>query len=327
MEYTKALADLIEEFNKFPGVGPKSAQRMAFSVLKKSTEQNQKFIEIVRRAKNEIKQCEICFNLCSDTICEICQDSRRNKSIICIVEEVKDLIAIEKTKEFRGTYHVLGGLISPLDGISSADLNIEPLLERIKGHFDNDPRGLAGTDIQGLRSSKNLSLPGVNDDFESKYNAEDSQPNNDSRGLAGADIQGLRSSKNLSLPGVNDDFESKHNAEDSQPNNDSRGLAGADIQGLRSSKNLSLPGVNDDFESKHNAEDRFLQDPLELVFAISPSTEGEATILYLKKVIKRLELDDNIQMSRLAYGLPLGADLDYADELTIVKALEARVKL
>ena len=259
---------------------------MAFSVLKKSTEQNQKFIEIVRRAKNEIKQCEICFNLCSDTICEICQDSRRNKSIICIVEEVKDLIAIEKTKEFRGTYHVLGGLISPLDGISSADLNIEPLLERIKGHFDNDPRGLAGTDIQGLRSSKNLSLPGVNDDFESKYNAEDSQPNNDSRGLAGADIQGLRSSKNL-----------------------------------------SLPGVNDDFESKHNAEDRFLQDPLELVFAISPSTEGEATILYLKKVIKRLELDDNIQMSRLAYGLPLGADLDYADELTIVKALEARVKL
>lgn len=245
MEYTKALADLIEEFNKFPGVGPKSAQRMAFSVLKKSTEQNQKFIEIVRRAKNEIKQCEICFNLCSDTICEICQDSRRNKSIICIVEEVKDLIAIEKTKEFRGTYHVLGGLISPLDGISSADLNIEPLLERIKGHFDNDPRGLAGTDIQGLRSSKNL----------------------------------------------------------------------------------SLPGVNDDFESKHNAEDRFLQDPLELVFAISPSTEGEATILYLKKVIKRLELDDNIQMSRLAYGLPLGADLDYADELTIVKALEARVKL
>ena len=286
MEYTKALADLIEEFNKFPGVGPKSAQRMAFSVLKKSTEQNQKFIEIVRRAKNEIKQCEICFNLCSDTICEICQDSRRNKSIICIVEEVKDLIAIEKTKEFRGTYHVLGGLISPLDGISSADLNIEPLLERIKGHFDNDPRGLAGTDIQGLRSSKNLSLPGVNDDFESKYNAEDSQPNNDSRGLAGADIQGLRSSKNL-----------------------------------------SLPGVNDDFESKHNAEDRFLQDPLELVFAISPSTEGEATILYLKKVIKRLELDDNIQMSRLAYGLPLGADLDYADELTIVKALEARVKL
>ena len=286
MEYTKALADLIEEFNKFPGVGPKSAQRMAFSVLKKSTEQNQKFIEIVRRAKNEIKQCEICFNLCSDTICEICQDSRRNKSIICIVEEVKDLIAIEKTKEFRGTYHVLGGLISSLDGISSADLNIEPLLERIKGHFDNDPRGLAGTDIQGLRSSKNLSLPGVNDDFESKYNAEDSQPNNDSRGLAGGDIQGLRSSKNL-----------------------------------------SLPGVNDDFESKHNAEDRFLQDPLELVFAISPSTEGEATILYLKKVIKRLELDDNIQMSRLAYGLPLGADLDYADELTIVKALEARVKL
>ena len=286
MEYTNALADLIEEFNKFPGVGPKSAQRMAFSVLKKSTEQNQKFIEIVRRAKNEIKQCEICFNLCSDTICEICQDSRRNKSIICIVEEVKDLIAIEKTKEFRGTYHVLGGLISPLDGISSADLNIEPLLERIKGHFDNDPRGLAGTDIQGLRSSKNLSLPGVNDDFESKYNAEDSQPNNDSRGLAGSDIQGLRSSKNL-----------------------------------------SLPGVNDDFESKHNAEDRFLQDPLELVFAISPSTEGEATILYLKKVIKRLELDDNIQMSRLAYGLPLGADLDYADELTIVKALEARVKL
>lgn len=221
MEYTKALADLIEEFNKFPGVGPKSAQRMAFALLKKSNEQNQRFLEVARRAKNEIKQCSICFNLSSDDICEICTDTKRQDNLICVVEEVKDLIAIEKTKEFRGKYHVLGGLISPLDGISSADLNVEALLGRIKTYFH----------------------------------------------------------------------------------------------------------VNDNFENQCNAEDQPLKDALELVFAISPSTEGEATMLFLKKMISKLDCSDQIMMSRLAYGLPLGADLDYADELTIVKALEARVLL
>ncbi|MBU6197586.1 MAG: recombination mediator RecR [Cyanobacteria bacterium REEB446] len=214
MEYTRALAELIEEFNKFPGVGPKSAQRMAFSLLKKSTEQVQRFLEVVRIAKNDIKYCKYCFNLTSDEVCEICLNNQRDENLLCVVAEVKDLIAIEKTREFRGKYHVLGGLISPLDGISSVDLNINPLVERLK----------------------------------------------------------------------------------------------------------------------------LMQGEIELIFAISPSTEGEATMLFLKRALSQLEigtavgdadsrLNRSILVTRLAYGLPLGSDLDYADELTIVKALEARVSI
>jgi recombination protein RecR len=214
VEYTRALAELIEEFNKFPGVGPKSAQRMAFSLLKKSTEQVQRFLEVVRIAKNDIKYCKYCFNLTSDEVCEICLNNQRDGNLLCVVAEVKDLIAIEKTREFRGKYHVLGGLISPLDGISSVDLNINPLVERLK----------------------------------------------------------------------------------------------------------------------------LMQGEIELIFAISPSTEGEATMLFLKRALSQLNigtvvgdadarLNRSILVTRLAYGLPLGSDLDYADELTIVKALEARVSI
>jgi recombination protein RecR len=214
VEYTRALAELIEEFNKFPGIGPKSAQRMAFSLLKKSTEQVQRFLEVVRIAKNDIKYCKYCFNLTSDEVCEICLNNQRDGNLLCVVAEVKDLIAIEKTREFRGKYHVLGGLISPLDGISSVDLNINPLVERLK----------------------------------------------------------------------------------------------------------------------------LMQGEIELIFAISPSTEGEATMLFLKRALSQLDigtavgdadsrLNRSILVTRLAYGLPLGSDLDYADELTIVKALEARVSI
>jgi recombination protein RecR len=214
VEYTRALAELIEEFNKFPGVGPKSAQRMAFSLLKKSTEQVQRFLEVVRIAKNDIKYCKYCFNLTSDEVCEICLNNQRDENLLCVVAEVKDLIAIEKTREFRGKYHVLGGLISPLDGISSVDLNISPLVERLK----------------------------------------------------------------------------------------------------------------------------LMQGEIELIFAISPSTEGEATMLFLKRALSQLDtgtvvgdadlrLNRSVLVTRLAYGLPLGSDLDYADELTIVKALEARVSI
>jgi recombination protein RecR len=187
---------------------------MAFSLLKKSTEQVQRFLEVVRIAKNDIKYCKYCFNLTSDEVCEICLNNQRDGNLLCVVAEVKDLIAIEKTREFRGKYHVLGGLISPLDGISSVDLNISPLVERLK----------------------------------------------------------------------------------------------------------------------------LMQGEIELIFAISPSTEGEATMLFLKRALSQLEigtavgdaesrLNRSVLVTRLAYGLPLGSDLDYADELTIVKALEARVSI
>lgn len=209
MEYTKELANLIEEFRKFPAIGPKSAQRMAFALLKKSPDQVEKFVRIIRDAKEKIQYCAQCFNLTSNPVCEICLDQRRNKSQICVVESVKDLIALERTHEYYGLYHVLGGVISPLDGISADDLNIESLFKRI-------------TEIRS-RS----------------------------------------------------------------------------------------------------------EETVEIILAISLSTEGEATMLYIKRLLEQrygVSLGSlSIRLTRLAHGLPVGADLDYTDEVTLSKALESRV--
>lgn len=195
MIYPKPIASLIEQFQKFPSVGPKSAQRMAFFLLRMSKVDVENFAKIVLEAKANTKTCDVCFNLSSTSPCEICSSTSRDKSTICVVSESKDLIAIEKTNEYKGLYHVLQGLISPMDGIGADDIRIKELLNR-----------------------------------------------------------------------------------------------------------LTDEGVN------------------EVILALSPSVEGEATSLYLTKLIKPF----GIKVSRIAFGLPVGADLEYADEITIAKAIEGR---
>ncbi len=195
MEYTKPLARLIEFFQKFPGVGPKSAQRMAFHLLKMPLGEVQRFAQILVEAKENIHYCSKCFNMSASDPCEICTDSRRDSSIICVVAETKDLIAIEKTREYKGLYHVLQGTLSPLDGIGVEDIRIKELLTRI--------------------ADENVK---------------------------------------------------------------------------------------------------------EVILALSPSVEGEATSLYITKLIKPF----NIKISRIAFGLPVGSDLEYADEITLAKAIEGR---
>ncbi len=205
MRYTKELSDLIEEFAKFPTIGPKSAQRMAFTLLRKSPEQVKKFIRIIDDAKTKISYCQRCFNLTSQKTCEICLDHGRNQKQICVVESVKDLMALERTHEYKGVYHVLGGIISPLDGIGVDDLNLDDLIAKVKVLLE-------------------------------------------------------------------------------------------------------------------------AQEEIELILAIGLSTEGEATMLYIKRLIERLNMKTGkCDITRLAHGLPVGADLDYADETTLAKALSARV--
>ena len=198
MIYPKAIAALIEQFQKLPSIGPKSAQRMAFHILKMPLSEVQKFAEALIVAKEQTKACEICFNLSTTSPCEICSATNRNRSVICVVAETKDLIAIEKTNEYYGLYHVLQGLISPMDGIGADDIRIKELLTRL---------------------------------------TDDS------------------------------------------------------VQ--------------------------------EVILALSPSVEGEATSLYLTKLIKPF----GIKISRIAFGLPVGADLEYADEVTLAKAIEGRREL
>ena len=198
MIYPKSIASLIEHFQKFPSVGPKSAQGMAFYLLRMPRKKMKKFAQGMIDAKENTKTCEICFNLSATSPCEICTSSQRGKSTICVVAETKDLIAIEKTNEYKGLYHVLQGLISPMDGIGADDIRIKELLNRLT---DENVR--------------------------------------------------------------------------------------------------------------------------EVILALSPSVEGEATSLYLSKLIKPF----GVKISRIAFGLPVGADLEYADEITIAKAIEGRREL
>lgn len=198
MFFTRPLAKLIEEFQKFPGVGPKSAQRMAFFVLDLSSEEAKGLAEAILDAKEKVKHCSICFHLSAQDPCEICLDQKRDKKTICVVADPRDVIALERTRDFRGLYHVLCGLISPMDGVGPDQLSMRDLIKRLQ-------------------------------------------------------------------------------------------------------------------ES----------DVSEVILAINPTVEGDATVLYLSQLIKPA----GIRVTRIAFGLPMGADLEYADDVTLAKAMEGRREL
>lgn len=131
MIYEGAVQDLIDELGRLPGIGPKSAQRIAFHLLAAESVDVERFAATLRRVKSEVKFCTICGNVAEGEQCRICRDPRRDPAVICVVEEPKDVLAVERTREFRGRYHVLGGAISPIDGVGPDDLRIRELLARL----------------------------------------------------------------------------------------------------------------------------------------------------------------------------------------------------
>ena len=193
--YEGIIQELIDELGRLPGIGPKSAQRIAFHIVQSERVDVNRLVEVLRLVKERVKFCTQCGNVAEEEECRICRDSRRINTIICVVEESKDVVAIEKTREFKGKYHVLGGAISPIDGIGPEQLRIKELLVR-----------LADNEI------------------------------------------------------------------------------------------------------------------VEVIIATDPNLEGEATATYLARLIKPL----GITISRLASGLPVGGDLEYADEVTLGRAFEGR---
>jgi recombination protein RecR len=193
--YEGIIQDLIDELGRLPGVGPKSAQRIAFHIIQSDRVDVSRLAEVLKTVKERVKFCTTCGNISEEELCRICRDPRRDNISICVVEESKDVIAIEKTREFKGKYHVLGGAISPIDGIGPENLRIRELMQR-----------LAETEIA------------------------------------------------------------------------------------------------------------------EVIIATDPNLEGEATATYLTRLIKPL----GVKVSRLASGLPVGGDLEYADEVTLGRAFEGR---
>jgi recombination protein RecR len=130
--YTESLNRLIEEFGRLPGIGPKTAERLAFHVLKADAPEAMKLADAIRDVKTKIKRCQRCWNLSETDTCQICADPRRDPSLICVVEQPKDVISLEKTGTCRWLYHVLGGHIAPLDGVEASDLTIDKLVERVR---------------------------------------------------------------------------------------------------------------------------------------------------------------------------------------------------
>ena len=193
--YPEPIARLLEELERLPGIGPKSAQRLAFHILKADDDAASRLAEAVLEVKREIHFCSRCFNFAAEELCEYCADTGRDQSVICVVEEPRDVVAIERTGEFRGGYHVLQGAISPIDGVGPDQLRIRDLILRL--------------------------------------------------------------------------------------------------------------------------EDGAVK---EVVVATNPNVEGETTALYLARLIKPL----GVKVTRIASGLPVGGDLEYADEVTLGRALDAR---
>lgn len=129
--YDGIIQDLIDELGRLPGIGPKSAQRIAFHILQTESVDVTRLAELLLEIRQRVRFCEICGNVAEQETCSICRDPRRQAGVICVVEEAKDVVAIERTREFRGLYHVLGGAISPIDGIGPDDLRIRQLLQRL----------------------------------------------------------------------------------------------------------------------------------------------------------------------------------------------------
>jgi recombination protein RecR len=129
--YEGIVQDLIDELGRLPGIGPKSAQRIAFHLVQADPADVARLVQVLAEVKDKIRFCELCGNVAEATLCRICGDSRRDQTAICVVEEPKDVAAIERTREFRGRYHVLGGAISPMDGIGPEDLRIRELMTRL----------------------------------------------------------------------------------------------------------------------------------------------------------------------------------------------------
>jgi len=129
--YEGIIADLIDELGRLPGIGPKSAQRIAFHLLQADAEDVRRLADTLLEVKDKVRFCELCGNVSESERCRICRDERRDPSVLCVVEEPKDVVAIERTREFRGRYHVLGGAISPIDGVGPDDLRIRELMARL----------------------------------------------------------------------------------------------------------------------------------------------------------------------------------------------------
>jgi len=155
--YEGAVQDVIDELGRLPGIGPKSAQRIAFYLLQADPVSARRLADVIVTMKETMRFCSVCHNVSQDDVCRICRDDRRDMSLLCVVEEIRDVVAIERTREYRGLYHVLGGAISPIDGVGPDDLNIASLIARAENTAVNEVILALNPNVEGEATASYVS--------------------------------------------------------------------------------------------------------------------------------------------------------------------------
>lgn len=295
--YDGAIQNVIDAFSSLPGIGQKGAQRIAFYLLQADSAQTDQLAKSIVDLKRLVRFCDICGNVCESSICPICADPRRDPTVLCVVQEPKDVMSIERTHEFHGLYHVLGGVINPMADVRPQDLRISQLLRRL------GPHGALTVD-ETLAATQQADSPQV----DSRQADSVQQPDAD-RQLEDTQSSGQSaSSGDQTLP--QQSASASHGIyatiaeREASQQNGQRNAADA----MSAAATVPLIGRDDVPPVK------------EVIIALDPDIEGEATTTYLSGLLAPL----GITVTRLASGLPVGSDLEYADEMTLARALAGR---
>lgn len=285
--YDGAIQNVIDAFSSLPGIGQKGAQRIAFYLLQADSAQTDQLAKSIVDLKRLVRFCDICGNVCESSICPICADPRRDPTVLCVVQEPKDVMSIERTHEFHGLYHVLGGVINPMADVRPQDLRISQLLRRL------GPHGALTVDetLAATQQVDSVQQPDADRQPEETQSSGRSVPSGD---------QTLPQQNASASHGIYATIaEREASQQDGQRN-------AADAMSAAAA--VPLIGRDDVPPVK------------EVIIALDPDIEGEATTTYLSGLLAPL----GITVTRLASGLPVGSDLEYADEMTLARALAGR---
>ncbi len=306
------LEDAVEAIGSLPGIGHRSALRLALHLLRQPSENVHHLTGSIDRLRDEVHYCRTCRMISDEEECSICRDHTRDRSTICVVESVRDVMSIENTGQYHGLYHVLGGIISPIGGIGPSDLTIKELVARISAVT-------SGGDYPALGASGADVSRGVSDQFPSAVSEGDVAV---SRGAASPDSSVAAGPDEAGLRGVSDQFPSADSEADMAG---SHGAASPDPSVAAGPDVAVSRGVSDQFPSADSEGDVAVSrgvsaTDLEVILALGGDVEGETTAFYIYRQIAPF----GVRVTTLARGLGFGDDLEYADELTLGRSIIAR---
>lgn len=311
--YDGAIQNVIDAFSALPGIGQKGAQRIAFYLLSADEKQVEALAESVTDLRRKVRFCDICGNVCESRICPICADPRRDPRVLCVVQEPKDVMSIERTHEFHGLYHVLGGVINPMANVRPQDLRIVQLLRRL------GPDGALTLD-----ESVSGATPGPRPAHDAAASLSGTATADDASGAAGAaGAAGAPTAQSAATmapaggiyAGIAAQESAAHAASDaSAESGDATASESADPATAADPTTAAI-------EASAAPLPHMVVPPVEeVIIALDPDIEGEATTTYLSGLLAPF----GITVSRLASGLPVGSDLEYADEMTLGRAIAGR---